>query len=198
VIGTQITVAAGYVYLIGVRLDPSPRPDQAEPAATSDPREGHHYSCWSTRAGPSVERAGNNVAMRVPRIYVQALATIVRRSAIPYGYTITIWTSGAVLEHAHRKAGVPQAYLFLLGAAAGYGMVGLLAWRGAPHRLEPASGDLLRTGAINVVATGLALGSATLVAKIPGTVAWPTGSFVATATYLLVAGVGLALAHRGP
>jgi hypothetical protein len=136
--------------------------------------------------------------MRVPRLYVQALATTVRSSAIPYGYTIAIWTSGAVLEHAHRKAGVPEAYLFLLGAAAGYGMVGLLAWRGAPHRLEPASGDLLRAGAINVVAIALALGSGTLAAKIPGTAAWPTGSFAATATYLLVVSLELALTHRDP
>jgi hypothetical protein len=59
--------------------------------------------------------------------YLSALATVVRRSAIPYGYTITIWTAGAVLERGHAKPGVGQAYLFLLGAVAGFAAVALLA-----------------------------------------------------------------------
>ncbi len=64
--------------------------------------------------------------------HLGALATVVRRSAIPYGYTITIWTAGAVLEHGHRKPGVGQAYLFLLGAVAGFAVVALIAARGRP------------------------------------------------------------------
>jgi hypothetical protein len=130
--------------------------------------------------------------------YLDALATVIRRSAIPYGYTITIWTAGAVLEHGHSKPGVGHAYLFLVGAVAGFVAVALLASRAAPHRLEPASKDLLRTGAINVLALGLALGAAALAAMIPGTAAWPVGSFAATAVYLLVASGELAFAHRDP
>ncbi len=42
--------------------------------------------------------------------YLAALATVVRGSAIPYGYTITIWTSGVVLEHGHPKPDVGQAW----------------------------------------------------------------------------------------
>ena len=127
--------------------------------------------------------------------YLRALATVVRRSAIPYGYTITIWTSGAVLEHGHANPGVGEAYLFLLGAVGGFAAVALIASRGAPRRLEPASGDLLRTGVINALALGLALGATALVAMIPGVAAWPIGSFAATTVYLLVASVELALAH---
>ena len=129
--------------------------------------------------------------------YLEALAAVVRRSAIPYGYTITIWTSGAVLESRHGKPGIGQAYLFLVGAVGGFAAVALLASRSAPHRLEPASGALLRTGAINAVALGLALGAASLVAMIRGGAAWPIGSFVATTVYLLIASVELALAQRG-
>ena len=135
--------------------------------------------------------------MRAQR-YLRALATVVRRTAVPYGYTITIWTAGAVLEHRHGQPDVVQAYLFLLGAVGGFAAVALLAWRSAPDRLEPATGELLRTGAINVIALALALGAAALAALTPGTAAWPVGSFSATAVYLLVASIELVLAHRHP
>jgi predicted Kef-type K+ transport protein len=128
--------------------------------------------------------------------YLRALATVVRRSAIPYGYAITIWTAGAVIEHGHGTPNLGQAYLFLVGAVAGFIAVALLASRATPDRLEPASGGLLRTGAINALALGLALGAAALVAMIPGTGAWPAGSFASTAVYLLVAGAELAIADR--
>lgn len=79
----------------------------------------------------------------------------------------------------------------------GFVLVALAAWRSAPEQLEPAGGDLLRTGAINVIALSLALGGAALAAMIPGTAAWPIASFAATAAYLLIASIELTLAHRG-
>jgi hypothetical protein len=129
--------------------------------------------------------------------YLQALATVVRRSAIPYGYTITIWTSGAVLEHGHGRPTLGQTYLFLLGAVGGFAVIALIAARSAPRRLEPAAGALLRIGAINAVALGLALGAAALVSMVRGDAAWPLGSFAATTVYLLVASIELLLAQRG-
>jgi hypothetical protein len=81
--------------------------------------------------------------------YLQALATVVRRSAIPHDYTITIWTSGAVLEHGHGSLTLGQTYLFLLGAVGGFAAIALIAARSAPRSLEPAVGALLRIGAIN-------------------------------------------------
>lgn len=131
------------------------------------------------------------------RQYSEALATVVRRSAIPYGYTITIWTSGAALEHAHPRPGVTQAYLFLVGAVGGFAVVALLGVGASPRRLEPRSGDLVRTGVINAVALSLGLGAAALAALIPGTGAWPAGAFAATTVYLLVASVQLVVVHRG-
>jgi hypothetical protein len=65
--------------------------------------------------------------------YLEALAAVVRRSAIPYGYTITIWTSGAVLEHGHGTPDIGQAYLFLIGAVGGFAAVALIASRSAPR-----------------------------------------------------------------
>lgn len=136
--------------------------------------------------------------MRLPRRYLSALATIARRSAIPYGFTITIWTAGAVLEHAHGTPDLGQTYLFLVGAVAGFGLVAVVASGSTAERLEPASGDLIRTGAINVIALSLALGAAALVAMIPTAAAWPVASFAATTVYLLIASIGLTVAHRYP
>lgn len=128
--------------------------------------------------------------------YLDAVASVIRRTAIPYGYTITTWTAGAVIVHRHGTPNVGDAYLYLLGAVVGFGGVGLLAVRHTGHLFELASADMLRTGAINVVALSLALGAAALVAMIHGTVVWPLGSFVATTLYLLVASLDLILAHR--
>lgn len=136
--------------------------------------------------------------MMKPARYLAALATVVRRTAIPYGYTITIWTAGATLEHGHGKPNVGQAYLFLLGAVGGFTAVALLAVRSTPHGLQSESVDLIRTGAINALALGASLGATALVAMIPGVAAWPVGSFAATTVYLLVASIELALAHRDP
>jgi hypothetical protein len=128
--------------------------------------------------------------------YLDAVASVVRRTAIPYGYTITIWTAGGVIVHRHGTPNVGDAYLYLLGAVAGFAGVGLLAVSHTAHRFELASADLLRTGAINVLALSLALGAAALIAMIHGTAVWPLGSFAATTIYLLVASADLILAHR--
>lgn len=130
--------------------------------------------------------------------YLDAVATVVRRTAIPYGYTVTIWTAGAVIEHRHGTPDVGEAYLYLLGAVIGFAGVGLLAARHTGHRVEMASSDMLRTGAINVLALSLALGAVALIAMIHGTAVWPIGSFAATTVYLLVASLDLILAHRKP
>lgn len=154
------------------------------------------HSGW--RRSHNTDRAASDAGMTEARRYLRALATIVRRTAIPYGYTITIWTAGAALEHGHPKPDLGQTYLFLLGAVAGFAAVALIAARGSPHELEAASGDLLRTGVINALALAAALGAAALAAMIPGTSAWPLGSFGATVVYLLVASLELTLAHRNP
>jgi hypothetical protein len=101
-----------------------------------------------------------------------------------------------VLAHRHGIPDVGEAYLYLLGAVAGFSGVGLLAVRHTAHRFELASADMLLTGAINVLALSLALGAVALIAMIHGTAVWPLGAFAATTVYLLVASADLVLAHR--
>lgn len=127
--------------------------------------------------------------------YVSALATVLRGSAVPYGYTVTVWTSGMVLTRERGLPSVAEVFLFMVGAVAAFGLHGVIVrlTRGTPF--EPAQGALRRTGMVNFLAVGVALGVATLVALMPSGVAWPFGAFVATATYLALATLELLLAQ---
>ena len=61
--------------------------------------------------------------------YRHSLRQAVGASAGPYGYTLTIWTSGAVLVH---KEGLPtggEAVLFALGSIIAFAAAGAFAFR---------------------------------------------------------------------
>lgn len=100
---------------------------------------------------------------------------------------MTIWASGAVLERAHGTPDLPETFLFVLGAVAGFTLVGIAARieRNAP--VEPERGALARTGFIQTAAVGLGLGAAALLATVDGLAGWALVSVGATAVYLAVA-----------
>jgi hypothetical protein len=123
-----------------------------------------------------------------------ALATIVAASAAPYGYTISVWSSGAVLMSTHGTPRVGEVFAFLAGAPVGFALIALLA-RGAlaggmslDH--PPAR---VTAGAMHWLGAGAAVGTVALIAEIDGWAAWPLGSLAATAVYLLGASLQLAL-----
>ena len=122
------------------------------------------------------------------------IGTVVAASAAPYGYTLTIWSSGAVLIDCRGKPSVGDAFLFLAGAVLGFSVLGLLAQgppanRGSIDRRR----DRVIAGALDWAAVGAAVGAVALVAKVPGWVVWPLGSFVGTVLYLAGAGLQLGL-----
>jgi hypothetical protein len=125
-----------------------------------------------------------------------ALATIVAASAAPYGYTLSVWGSGAL---ALSMDGVPrqgEAVAFVLGAVLAYNLLVLVT-------RALVAGDLLRddsrrvaAGALNWIAVGAALGAADLAARIPGWTAWAAASFCGTGVYLVLVGAQLAFVTR--
>jgi hypothetical protein len=127
------------------------------------------------------------------RSFSSALATIVAASAAPYGYTISVWSSGAVLIHTHGVPTVGEVFAFLGGALCGYGTIALLARDavGAAPQVDDAS-DRVLAGALHWLAAGGAVGSVALIAEIGGWEAWPLASFALTCVYLLGASVQLA------
>ena len=131
------------------------------------------------------------------RGFVSALATVLRGAAVPYGYTLTVWTSGMMLT---RERGVPtvgEVFLFMAGAVVAFVLLGSVVTLMRGVAFEPIPGNLRRVGMVQFLAVGIALGAATLVALIHSGIAWPLGAFVATATYLGVSTVELTLAKSG-
>jgi hypothetical protein len=118
--------------------------------------------------------------------YRSALVATVAASAGPYGYTLTIWTSGAVLAHAQGIPSAVAACLFLIGAVAAYAVVGLLAFGGLSEQLSIEPTRAAVWGDLHFISVGLAIAAASLVAHLDSKpAAWSLGGFVATALYLL-------------
>ena len=135
--------------------------------------------------------------------YRRRLRTTLGSSAAPYGYTLATWTTGAVLTNA---LGIPDALAaltFMVGAVLGFAFVGTLAFGGVTKHFDRQQGETpLIWGSFHFFSVGFAIGVAALVAHyVESFIAWPLASFLATVTYLLVAGAESAVAyvwdHRG-
>jgi hypothetical protein len=121
-----------------------------------------------------------------------ALGTIVAASAAPYGYTVTLWSSGAVLLRSHGTPHVADVFAFAAGALAGFGLMAVLA-RGALARMESLddAADRVWAGVLHWLAVGVAIGVVALLAEVHGWEAWPLASFAATGLYILAASLEL-------
>jgi hypothetical protein len=134
------------------------------------------------------------------RGYRQHLRAVVAASTAPYGYTLTLWTAGAVATNA--EGSVPstvEALLLLTGAALGFGAVGTYAFVGFNGLLAPGPrGDVRVWGGMHLPSVGASILLVTaLTGIVHGRLLWPLVGFTATATYLLVIGGQFWLAtHR--
>jgi hypothetical protein len=120
--------------------------------------------------------------------YRSHLKSAVATSAAPYGYTLTIWTSGAVTTHSRGIPTAWEALLFLAGAVLGFGIAAALAYGRPSEILAPREhGSVRLWGGFHLVSVGLAIGAAALVtAAVKDPVAWMIVGFVATLVYLVV------------
>jgi hypothetical protein len=134
--------------------------------------------------------------VRPVRLYVRALRTTVRASAAPYGYTVTVWTSGGALIHFHGQPTIGDLFLFVAGAVLAFAAVALVSRAFAQQSLGEQSPPQL-IGAFHVGSVGAALGAVIgLGSAISGDLAWMAGAFVATAVYLVTVALQLTLAQR--
>jgi hypothetical protein len=126
--------------------------------------------------------------------YKSALRTTVAASAAPYGYTLTIWTSGAVLSHARGIPNSGEALLFLLGAVSAYALIGRVVFGGLSEQLIPDPARAVAWGGLHFFSVGIAIAAASLVAHfVQNIAAWPLGGFLATGLYLIGSGAQLAV-----
>ncbi len=125
--------------------------------------------------------------------YRGALKQTVVSSAFPYGYTLTIWTSGAVLSHARGLPTTADAFLFMGGALIGFALVALIAFGGlySQNVRPPAVFSLWE--AFHLFSIGLAIGLAAIVAHlVHNMAAWPLDGFLATVLYLTMTAIQIA------
>ncbi len=127
--------------------------------------------------------------MTIRNHYRRNLRTAVGSSAAPYGYTLAIWTSGAVLTNAQGIPDTLAVLMFMVGAVSGFAFVGALAFGGVTERFDQERSQALLWGSLHVFSVGLAIAVATLVAYgIKGFIAWPVGGFLSTTIFLLILG----------
>lgn len=125
-----------------------------------------------------------------------ALTSVLRGSAVPYGFTLTVLAAHSVLAHRHGQPDVYDIGLFVAGGLLGFGALGLLAWaRGRPP-LELDEARTIGVGMANVFAIGAAFGGVALVSLVGGRVAWVLGAFAAIVLYLAIAGLEFSIADR--
>ena len=120
--------------------------------------------------------------------YRSHLKTAVAASAAPYGYTLTVWTSGAVTTHARGVPTAWEALLLLAGAVLGFGVTAALAY-GRPSEVLASRehGSVRLWGGFHLVSVGLAIGATALVTElIKSPVVWFAVGFAATLVYLVV------------
>ena len=117
--------------------------------------------------------------------YRHGLRKAVGASAGPYGYTLTVWTTGAVLIHARGVPTTAKALYFMFGAVLAFSAVGALAYRGKLAVRAKAVSHPVLWGSFHFVPVATSIGAATLVAHFAqGWTAWPLAGFTATAIYL--------------
>lgn len=120
--------------------------------------------------------------------YRTRLAANLASESEAYGYTLTVWGSGALLIHTYSVPGVARILSFVAGALAGFGLLAALAFEGfsAEMRVEESPSSLV-VSAIHVVSTGGALAVVSLVVDVVPE-QWPLATFfavgaLATVTY---------------
>lgn len=127
--------------------------------------------------------------------YLQAIQTALHGAGLPYGYAITVWSTGAALSAEHGTPSLVEIYLFAAGAVAAYAGLTVLTWatEGEAHHPLTRSPRRVRAGPLHVGAIALSITSAALIAKLSSGVVWLIAPLVATLLYLAIPSVEVAL-----
>jgi hypothetical protein len=118
-------------------------------------------------------------------------------AALPYGYTVTMWSSGQVLIHFHGAPTLPLVWLFAGGALAAFGLL-QLATRSAHAPAQDLqfgdSANWLRAGAIQAIAVATSLTAVTAAGSLlPPALSWLVGGMATVVGYLGITGLENAL-----
>ena len=123
----------------------------------------------------------------------RGLGAVASGSAVPYGYTVTLWSSGAVLSHVHGPPDLVRVALFMVSAIAGYNLFGGLARRLGAYAGDEVGGDVrVVAGMLNWLAVAGAVAAAWVSSQLSSAAAWAAGPGAATVVYLTLSALQLA------
>ncbi|QLH80447.1 hypothetical protein [Halosimplex pelagicum] len=109
--------------------------------------------------------------------YRTRLAANLASESEAYGYTLTIWGSGALLIHAYSVPGVARILSFVAGALAGFALLAAVAFEGFSTQMTvEESPSSLVVSAVHVLSTGGALAVVSLVLDLTPD-GWPLVTF---------------------
>lgn len=134
------------------------------------------------------------------RRWESTLEVSLRAALVPYGYTITVWASGAYLIHLQGAPALLEAFGFVSGAIIAFALLATISGRLSPSPEarasdpQPDPSHPIFAAGLHILAVGMALGAASLADSLLGNVAWLVSSFLATAVYLSLASAELAFA----
>jgi hypothetical protein len=134
--------------------------------------------------------------------FAGTLDKTLRSAIVPYGYTVTIWASGAYLISLRGVPAMLEAFAFVAGAIFAFGVLTGLSQRRRPEPdpsavrppIHPDSSHPIFAAGLHVAAVGLAFVAASLVDETLGNAAWFFGPFVVTLVYLSIASAEMAIA----
>jgi hypothetical protein len=128
--------------------------------------------------------------------YRAGLRSAVRAAALPYGFTVTMWSSGQVLIHFHGTPSLGLVALFAAGALLGFGVLRIAtAEAGAPPAGNLAGGpSWVRGGGIQALAVAVTLATVAAAGSLLApALSWAVGGVATVVGYLGVNGVEYAL-----
>lgn len=129
--------------------------------------------------------------------YGKSLRSAVGSSAAPYGFTLAVWTTGAVIINARGMPSAVNALEFAAGAVLAFACVGFLAFGDLTGSGVEGQPKTALWGNFHFLSVGLAIGAAVLVTTLLDTdLVWILASFVSTACYLLVLGAEFTAAEE--
>jgi ABC-type branched-subunit amino acid transport system permease subunit len=134
--------------------------------------------------------------------YLHAIQTALHGTGLPYGYAITVWSTGSVVSERHGMPSLAHVACFAAGAVAAYGGLTFLTWETEGEAEKPLtrSPQRVRAGLVHVAAIAAAIASAAAVARISSGAAWALAPFAATLLYLAISSVevGIVEAKQSP
>lgn len=120
-----------------------------------------------------------------------ALGAVVGATAFPFGYTISIWSGGALLINANGHPGAGSTFAFAGGAVIGFIPLALVAHRTIGEPPAADARDRLIAGTLNAIAVTTSLAAVALIAEIHSWPAWPLASAAVTLSYIVGAAAQL-------